>query len=555
MPYDPPRQTSPKPARAPLEVELVYNIRSCGTCDFFWPEDSPQPYGPFPSYDFSSNTPAENGSGGKSGSFVWLDAVTRPPVFPNAEVMDGCRKAPIMTIGINPNLTAFSPGKTGASWCYPSFSNQDGTSAWTKYAYYYRYRSVYQEHFDLEFIRPFLLEQGRVAAAKAGVTKAFSRTSDDPSYELLVQYDGDESPSALHLSSKLGQPRYVVLVDANERFQQGDLLAARLDVPGGHNVEVLAQSIRYYMQLVPVLKNFEAFLKQRGHTDARLRIGEDVGQLDMVACATPHWGPQWLGGSSQAVNTIVSNCVHKNAWAIKQVVQSQPAILFLVGQASWNMFRQSFGHLVQSPNPLPLLPEDGPYTLLSITSKQQFRLEFSMKDGDQEYRLSTRLVVTPHFSYDENFVPQFRMNPQTFDAFQKEYPSAVEFLQKDSRVKFQKPPGSYVAVGIEKDVSSVLSTFRQKYPSAAAELAQYFYDPHQMLANVLAQMYSGGYITYTSRQNNHTGFLTRGSGPCEFCVNQHWEFPKGCPYNKPNEKKYSVGFLERVAEAMIKREH
>jgi hypothetical protein len=87
----------------------------------------------------------------------------------------------------------------------------------------------------------------------------------------------------------------------------------------------------------------------------------------MVACASPHWGPQWLGGNGQVVNTIISNCVHKNAWAMKQLVQTRPAILYLVGQASWNMFRQSFGYLIKAEPWLPVYPEDGPYTLLRLT--------------------------------------------------------------------------------------------------------------------------------------------------------------------------------------------
>lgn len=197
--------------------------------------------------------------------------------------MDGCRKAPIMTIGINPNLTAFAPGKTGASWCYPSFSSADNTDSWTKYAYYYRYRSVYQEHFDLNFIESYLLPDGSIRAAKPGLLLRSSRTSDDPSYEILVQYDGDPGPTAVHLPGKFGQPRYVVLVDANTRFKKDDLLAARLQVPGGQKTDVYAQPIGYYMQMVPVLSAFEAFLKEKGHPNAHLQIGEDVGQLDMVA--------------------------------------------------------------------------------------------------------------------------------------------------------------------------------------------------------------------------------------------------------------------------------
>ena len=115
MAYDPPRQAHPKPSQDPLEVALVFNVRPCGTCRFFWPENpAQQPYGPYSGYDFDSNMPAESKGGAKDKSFVWLKGTTREPGFPDAEVMDGCRKAPIMTIGINPNLTAFAPGPTGA---------------------------------------------------------------------------------------------------------------------------------------------------------------------------------------------------------------------------------------------------------------------------------------------------------------------------------------------------------------------------------------------------------------------------------------------------------
>jgi len=120
--------------------------------------------------------------------------------------MDGCRKAPIMTIGINPNLTAFAPGKTGASWCYPSFSSAYNIDSWTKYPYYYGYRSVYQEHFRSEVHRIVFASGGLYPSRQCGSVAAGSRISDDPSYEILVQYDGDPGPTALHLPGKIGQP-------------------------------------------------------------------------------------------------------------------------------------------------------------------------------------------------------------------------------------------------------------------------------------------------------------------------------------------------------------
>jgi len=552
VPYDPPRQLQPQPPQDPLEVELVYNVRPCGTCTFFWPENSAtQPYGPYSSYDFSSNTPAENTPPSAPNSFLWIEGVTRPPSFPDAEVMDGCRKAPIMTIGINPNLTAFGPGTTGASWCYPSFSSDNQTDSWTKYAYYYRYRSVYQEHFDLQFAEQFLLPTGQVKAAKAGVVQQYTRLSDDPAFEIRVLYDGDASPTAIHLPGKVGAPPYVVMVNAQQRFAAGDLLAAQISVPAGKPVGVYDQPITYYTQMLPVLAGFEAYLKQKGHADANLQVGEDVGQIDMVACASPHWGPQWLGGTSQSVNDVIANCVQKNAWAIKQLVQTQPAVLFLVGQASWDMFWKSFSHLVSAPQPLPSIPEDGPYTLLRLTSGQNCRIVFSTTIDGQQYSLSTRLIITPHFSYDENFVPQFRMAPAAFTAFAQKFPQAAEFLQHDPRIQFQKPASGYIAAALVKDVPAVLAQIQQQFASASAELMAVYYDAHQIMANVLSQLYDQGELAYTAPSAGKAGFLTRNSGPCTFCDNQRWQFPKGCPYGKPNEPQYPLGFLDKVAQAMI----
>ena len=99
-----------------------------------------------------------------------MEATTAAPAFPLPEVLDGCRKAPIMTIGINPNLTAFAPGQPGTAWCYPNFADDESADLFTKYAYYYRYRSVFQERFDLSWVEQFLLPEPRVVAAKAGLS-------------------------------------------------------------------------------------------------------------------------------------------------------------------------------------------------------------------------------------------------------------------------------------------------------------------------------------------------------------------------------------------------
>jgi len=561
MPYDPPRRKKPEPARDPLEIELVYNVRPCGTCDFFWPKDSNRkPYGPYSSYDFDSNTPAMKVPGGDPPSFSWVKGTTRPPSFPDAEVMDGCRKAPIMTIGINPNLTAFAPGQVGTSWCYPSFSSDNGTDSWTKYAYYYRYRSVYQERFDLSFAEKFLRPDGRITAAKAGVVVSAQRTSDAPSYALKVRYDGDAQDTDVALHGELGAPPYVVLFDPmppHNRFKQGDVIAARLDVPAGKHAEVYAQQVGYYERMVPVLARFEQSLRDKGHPHAQLHVGEDVGQLDMVACASPHWGPPWLGGSNESVHTIIANCVSKNAWAIKQLVQTRPAVLFLVGEATYNMFRHAFGRLIKVDPALPDRPEDGAFSLLRATTdpSRPCMFEFTGKVGAHAYSISTRLVVSPHFSYATNFVPQFRMSGSAWEEFKTKFKECAAFLQHDARVKLvpAAQPSGFVAVQIIKDVAPVLAHIKKTWPDANHALMLGYYDATAMMAGVLDDLYAKGSLAFVPPKGKAKGFLRRSDGPCAFCVNRHWTFPLGCPYGKPDEKPLPIGFLDKIAEMIVKR--
>ena len=58
--------------------------------------------------------------------------VGRAPLIP--EALSGCRKAPIVGVGINPNLPGWARSKRGA--LNPSFDD------YRQYAHYFRYRST-----------------------------------------------------------------------------------------------------------------------------------------------------------------------------------------------------------------------------------------------------------------------------------------------------------------------------------------------------------------------------------------------------------------------------
>ena len=285
-------------------------------------------------------------------------------------------------------------------------------------------------------------------------------------------------------------------------------------------------------------------------------MGEDVCQLDMVACASPHWTPGFLGGTEQSEQQIVDNCVTRNHWAIRQLVQTKPAVLFLVGEATYNMFEKAFGGLIARDVPLSRQPADGAFTLLSETcdAAHPCELVFSYAASGVDYKLRTRLVVTPHFSYSSNFMAQYRLSPPDWQQLQNNDAACASFLQADSRLTFV--PGAteydYVAFMVAAGESeAVAADITALFPGSANLLSASFYDPHSMMSDVIEQLYHAGTITYGPVGDESPSVLGRTDGACRFCVNEHWSFPLGCPYGKPDEPPPPPGFLRDVAAQMV----
>jgi len=102
---------------------------------------------------------------------------------------------------------------------------------------------------------------------------------------------------------------------------------------------------------------------------------------------------------------------------------------------------------------------------------------------------------------------------------------------------------------MQKDEPQLFADIKKMSKSAAKTLAANYYDAHAMMAAVLDRMYKKGELTYG--RVGKIDALTRTEGGCQFCVNDHWKFPLGCPYGKPDEKQPPVGWLEKVAAALV----
>lgn len=552
--YNPQRFITSPDESDPMEIQLVYKVRSCGTCKFFWPDNKADAgYGPYTAFDFDVNTPYESAPANGSDNTPWFMGRTRPPSFPNGEISDGCRKAPIMTIGINPNLTAFSLGQIGAAWAYPNFSSNDNTNEWAKYASYYRYRSIYQEKLSLDFVKKFLLSDGQIVAQRDGKITQAVRSDSYDSWQLHVRYQGYAEDTIITVPGSPGDFPYMLLfdtMDPNNTFVAGDILVGKIAVPEGIQVEIEQKQQGYYMQFLPTLKQFEEYLIEKGHTDAHLEIGEDVSQLDMVACASPHWTEGYLGNE---MKTIVNNCVSKNAWAVKQFVQTNPSVLYIVSESSWNMFKGVLGNFVDKGK-ISDHPADQSYTLLRETTmlNNPVYIRFDFEIDGIPFKSKTRLVITPHFSFNTNFLPQYRMSPEDFTEISAlpDFSTAITvengftILPAD-----QQHPYYYREIQLQTDTAAQSRAFLQSnYSDLYNRLEPYYYDSHELMSAVLKKMYEEGELNYDDSNN----YLQRTSGACKFCVNQYWQFPLGCKYGKPAEKSPPADFLEKVADYIIK---
>jgi len=117
----------------PTEVELALEVMPCQALRRSY-DSAPQPHacsyfaewGYYHSYDYGDAGPPESGS-----TVLPVVYAGKHQVVP--ELLSGCRKAPILCVGINPNLPGWSDGTRNA--IHPYFDS------FLQYVHYFRYRT------------------------------------------------------------------------------------------------------------------------------------------------------------------------------------------------------------------------------------------------------------------------------------------------------------------------------------------------------------------------------------------------------------------------------
>ncbi len=486
----------------PKEVCLVGEVKKCRKCQWFW--GPVPPYGPFPAFDWEQEFPKAFLNQPEPSMDVkpikWTQATTRGDQAIEPGVLRGCRKAPIMTIGINPNMTAYFASQHSATWAYPDFQKEQ------TYAYYYRHATIFQESVSQGDVRSMIVPGTELFAEEDGVLVSVNRSQ---SHRWLLMEVGYKTKGVQRYEMAWSpSERTVILV--GESFKKGDCLLANIVSEPGREVDIYANGTGYYQRLLPILADFKSAI---GQADSAIAIGEDISMHDMVACASPGWNPRY----DIPMERIAHNCVNEQQFLFDQLLQSRPAVILIVSTSSLEMFAGSVKALGGS---LSLdYQERDVFDLLRETCEREHWVK--VVKGEQSF--TARFIVTPHFSYQDNFVPQARFALTAWEAFEKVYPNTVQLLKEENRVGKVDDHGF---LSIQINQHDPLAT--EISEAAWQELMGRYCEPNVLIVGALKHEFSQQRLVF----NEETGHLDRAGGSCAYCVNEQWRFPEGCPYGK-----------------------
>lgn len=261
--------------RLPVEVQLAVDVMPCQAMRRVHESaEAPHPcswfgrWGVYHSYDYVTDTaPAEPG--------IAHDSVYVGKRTPVPELLSGCRKAPILAVGINPNLPGY--WERYRSFANPSFDDL------LQYAHYFRYRAIDK----------LQIPTGPYLDRLAG------RTDDGPGNPRPLAPRG--SPIPLEGAPQLMYVSYQKLLDR---------LAERLALPPGRLA--VGEDLAY--------GNMVACASARWRT----RTDPDEPGVPLLDAATQ--------------DGIVKECFFDRKYFLRQLFQSLPAVVLVFSQTTRDAF-------------------------------------------------------------------------------------------------------------------------------------------------------------------------------------------------------------------------
>lgn len=398
------------------EVRLTWQVMSCHAlrtaydgdrhpCQFFGAH-----FGKYPAFDWPGMpSPAERECDASANYFAKYRGVK----VPMPALAGGCRRAPIMVIGINPNLEAWWLSPKCETACYPHFESVE------EYATYYRNYPCYQAHLPHELFEQAVVPGTEVRSAAAGELISVERDVSGERVVVRLKYEDDLQVTTIVLPrGALVMPKLAFA----KHMAQGDLIAGvlgtiaheeRVDVPIRH------EGMHYYEAIASIFAEVDVLLKSErldaSVRDASIQLVEDVLLGDMVACASPAWSGHAGGVPVELRDEVVKACCVKNQWLPKQFRHTQPVLLIFSGQSAFDMFRQAdleAEFIVDGAKPLDeVLLEQQRRTDNSpdVTGKDrsesrggpifQVTTEHVVRMRSEQVDSPPRIVVVPHFSY------------------------------------------------------------------------------------------------------------------------------------------------------------
>ncbi|MGH2732232.1 MAG: hypothetical protein ACRDJG_04725, partial [Actinomycetota bacterium] len=270
--------------RLPVEVELVYEVMSCQALRVAQePGATPHPcsyfrkWGTYHSYDYTMDSPPP-----APGIVHRTRYVGRAPLVP--ELLSGCRKAPIMALGINPNVPGWWAAKRGS--LNPLFDD------YRQYAHYFRYRALAKLELSGEDYR------------------RYGGGEDDTPFsgkELQVPADaGGERVVSVRLQPQKMYRAYQDLLEG---------LAAEMGWPD-HRLSV-GEDISYGNMVASPSAKWTTIPSSTDPTLPPMTEEERVG--------------------------IVSECFRTRKYFLRQLFQSLPTVLLIFSQSTANAFIEELG--------------------------------------------------------------------------------------------------------------------------------------------------------------------------------------------------------------------